>query len=103
MLLIKPMGVGEAMKYLICYDVPDDKCRRKIVKYLESIALRVQYSVFLAEFPARKIDNVQKQLWELAAVGEDTCIVIAPLCQNCEGKLLQYGKRKEKAFDYIID
>ena len=31
------------MKYMICYDVPDDKCRRKIVKFLEAIGRRIQY------------------------------------------------------------
>lgn len=37
------------MKYLICYDVSSDKCRRRIAKYLESFAYRMQYSVFMAQ------------------------------------------------------
>ena len=34
------------MRYLICYDIPDDKTRDNIVNYLERFAWRVQYSVF---------------------------------------------------------
>ncbi len=34
------------MRYLICYDIPDNKTRDNIVKYLERFAWRVQYSVF---------------------------------------------------------
>ena len=37
------------MRYLICYDISDDKVRRSVVKYLEQRAWRVQYSVFSCE------------------------------------------------------
>ena len=90
------------MKYMICYDVPDDKCRRKIVKFLEAIGRRIQYSVFIGEIPVRKIEAIKKKLWELADTGDDTCIVIAPICQNCQEKLLQYGKSKEEEEGYVI-
>ena len=34
------------MKYIICYDIKEDRVRARVVKYLEARALRVQYSVW---------------------------------------------------------
>jgi CRISPR-associated protein Cas2 len=33
--------------YLICYDIKDKKRLSKLAKYLEKIAYRIQYSIFL--------------------------------------------------------
>lgn len=48
------------MKILICYDVADDKRRRRLVKYLEKIAIRIQYSVFLADITERQIKQMNE-------------------------------------------
>ena len=37
------------MQYVICYDISEDKIRCKVSKYLEGVARRVQYSVFVCE------------------------------------------------------
>jgi CRISPR-associated endonuclease Cas2 len=41
------------MKFLISYDIRDDKRLRQIAKYLESRALRIQFSIYLLENPKK--------------------------------------------------
>lgn len=53
------------MNVIICYDVSDNKLRYKLVKYLEKIAVRVQFSVFKADLNKNEIlrlDNFAKKL-----------------------------------------
>ena len=53
------------MHVIICYDVSDNKLRYRLVKYLEKIAVRVQFSVFKANINKReilKLDNFAKKL-----------------------------------------
>ena len=53
------------MNVLICYDVSDNKLRYRLVKYLEKIAVRVQFSVFKADLNKNEIlrlDNYAKKL-----------------------------------------
>lgn len=55
------------MHVVICYDVDDSKIRRKLVKYLESVAVRVQYSVFvsdLSEAAIRKMNAYVESLFK---------------------------------------
>lgn len=47
------------MRVVICYDVDDSKIRRKLVKYLEGIAVRIQYSVFISDLNDRAIKQLQ--------------------------------------------
>lgn len=49
------------LKYLICYDISDNSCRRKVVKYLESMARRLQYSVFVVDCSSSKIEVARKK------------------------------------------
>lgn len=49
---------GDVMKVVICYDVKDNRIRYKLVKYLEKIANRIQYSVFVAELNQREISQL---------------------------------------------
>ena len=53
------------MNVIICYDVSDNKLRYRLVKYLEKIAVRVQFSVFKADINKKeimKLDNFAKIL-----------------------------------------
>ena len=48
------------MKVLICYDISDDKIRNKLVRYLKRIAVRIQYSVFIADIPEYEITRLKE-------------------------------------------
>ena len=64
------------MKYLICYDISDDKCRRKVVKYLESLAYRIQYSVFRADCTREQLNKIKNRLVSLSEGYDDVIITI---------------------------
>jgi CRISPR-associated endonuclease Cas2 len=48
------------MKFLIAYDVADDKRLRKVAKYFERYALRVQRSVFLFSGAPEQMELVMR-------------------------------------------
>ena len=52
--------------YLICYDIAEDPKRlRRVARYLEKVAFRVQYSVFVGSFFEYSLEEV---LNDLAAI-----------------------------------
>lgn len=58
------------MQYLISYDISSAKIRNKVVKYLESISYRVQYSVFLTPPTRMRMDTIRRHL-EMLTQGSD--------------------------------
>ena len=101
MMLAKCWGIKK-VKYLICYDISDNSCRRKVVKYLEAMARRLQYSVFMADCSSSKIEDAKNSLWLLVNGVEGSYITIAPLCQTCADKIMQYGKERESYESCVI-
>ncbi len=52
---------------LFCYDIANDKTRRKVAARLEDVAVRVQESVFEARMPAATALRLGEQLAERLA------------------------------------
>lgn len=50
------------MRVIISYDISDDKRRRNVVKVLEGIGFRVQYSVFEAELSVQQYRALKQRL-----------------------------------------
>jgi len=60
------------MKFLISYDIKDDKRLRKIAKYLENRALRIQFSIYILENPKKnEFKDMIKKLKELMEDEDD--------------------------------
>jgi len=57
------------MKFLISYDIKDDKRLRKIAKYLENRALRIQFSIYILENP--KKNEFKDMILKLKELMED--------------------------------
>ena len=53
------------MKYVVCFDIVNDKKRRKVGEYLEEFGIRVQRSVFEIEISKSKLKNLLKILNEI--------------------------------------
>lgn len=90
------------MQYLICYDISENKIRNKVMKYLESFAWRVQYSVFSCENTEKRMVKVKQKLLELTAKSEKCMILIVPMCRSCQSKTWQKGEPLESAPRCII-
>lgn len=57
--------------YLVVYDIPDDKRRKRVHDLLEGYGQWVQYSVFECVLPGRKYQELQKRLRRLINEQED--------------------------------
>lgn len=79
------------MFYLVCFDIVDDKIRRRAVKVLGGYGVRVQKSVF--ECPNLSPDRFTKlrnELDELIDHAEDT-FRFYPLCRDCVARVRWTG------------
>ena len=57
--------------YVISYDIPDDKRRKKIADLLEGYGQRVQYSVFECPLNREKYNDFRRRLRKIVKLEED--------------------------------
>ncbi|MBC5797775.1 CRISPR-associated endonuclease Cas2 [Sphaerospermopsis sp. LEGE 00249] len=57
--------------YVIAYDIPDDKRRKKIADVLEGYGQRVQYSVFECQLNTEKYNDLRRRLRKIVKLEED--------------------------------
>jgi CRISPR-associated protein Cas2 len=70
------------MLYIICYDIVDDKRRRKIDKLLKGLGTRVQKSVFEARLDTKKLVRLKNRASAIIEHEEDN-IRIYRQCASC--------------------
>ena len=70
------------MKYLITYDIENDKRRKKISDELEAFGYRVNYSVFESELNQTKLRKLKEKIEELVDVKYDS-VRFYHICENC--------------------
>lgn len=79
-------------RYVICYDVTDDKRRRRIVEVLKDHGHRVQYSVFECTIDEKTLLKLRYRLQRLRGAGDS--IMIYPLCAKCMGNVIVIGQAR---------
>lgn len=69
------------MLFFVMYDIESNKVRRHVVKYLERQGCtRVQKSIFLADLPIGKYEQIKKDLAEVQACYENyDSILVVPI------------------------
>jgi len=77
--------------YIIAYDIPCDKRRKKIADLLEGYGSRVQYSVFECFLTTAKYNELQKRLAKLFKVEEDS-LGFYPLSSHTLSQIKIWGK-----------
>ncbi len=82
------------MKYLITYDIEDDKKRKKISDELEAYGYRVNYSVFECELNKTKLRKLTQKLEELVDEKHDS-LRFYHICENCVPKSFELCNREE--------
>ena len=90
------------MQYLICYDISENKIRNRVMKYLESFAWRVQYSVFSCETTEKRMVAVKQKLLEITEKSEHCLLLVTPMCRSCQAKAWQKGEPLESASRCIV-
>jgi CRISPR-associated protein Cas2 len=63
-------------RYLIAYDVSDDKRRTGVFKTLESNGDHVQYSVFVCDLNARELAELKGRLAGLINLRQDQVLIL---------------------------
>ena len=79
--------------YLIAYDIPDDRRRQQIARLCESVADRVQYSVFEAYLTPNELEKLLRTAARRMNEEEDSLRVYL-LCAACRGKVITRGQGK---------
>lgn len=82
------MSRGE-MLIVFCYDVTDNKRRRKVASLLEDKATRVQYSVFETRMNRTKVDIISQRI--AGMLGEGDSLRVYSIGRNGERRSRVYG------------
>ncbi len=81
--------------YVVTYDVSDDKRRGKVVKLLEGIGTRMNFSVFECMLTDIQYRNMCSQLSKIVVKREDW-VNIYPLCTECYARIAYIPDIKKK-------
>lgn len=85
--------------YVVAYDIANTKRRMKIVKILEGLGMRVNFSVFECMLTRKQFEIMCEQIQKLIVAREDQ-IIIYPICTECFARIIYYpnfiyhGKQK---------
>jgi len=90
------------MRYLISYDISNDKVRDKIVRYLEGFAFRLQYSVFTCNLKIADAKKVWSDLNLIAAEDVTGNVLMVSLCKSCEKNLKLSAKPLEEEKGFLV-
>jgi len=63
------------MKYLVAYDISDNKRRNKLFKFLLGYGINVQLSIFELELDKNSLDFVRKQIKRIINSREDVVYI----------------------------
>jgi CRISPR-associated protein Cas2 len=90
-------------KFILCYDIPDDKRRTKLCRLCERYGVRVQFSVF--EFRLTESDNVAFRcaLERGGWLGGNDAILIYPLHDDDLTHIERYGSVRpwQESFEFL--
>lgn len=93
------MPTPQLERYVVVYDVADDRRRTRIMKTLKGYGYAVQYSVFEVMVTPRKLVKLQDSLAKLMKTDEDSIVFYlqCPRCARVARRLGQaddpYGER----------
>lgn len=81
------------MRYVICYDISDDRRRSRVATALLDYGQRIQESVFTAQLDADLVARMASRL-EKVVDPIDDCIHVFALCEKCQEKVRQLGNAR---------
>jgi CRISPR-associated protein Cas2 len=90
-------------RYIIAYDIVDDRKRARAADTLKDYGLRIQKSVFECNLKEPDRDELIKKLKAIIDANEDSALII-PLCGTCLTETQTIGlaiKRIEEDFQIL--
>ena len=79
------------VRYVIAYDVTDDRKRTKLAKFLLDYGDRMQKSVFEADLEPDEVKEILKKVanW----IDKEDSLRIYPVCQACLSRVKTIGRK----------
>jgi CRISPR-associated protein Cas2 len=85
-------------RWVIAYDIPDDRRRTKLAKILEGFGDRMQWSVFEILATGDDFLDLCRKITAVIEPQEDA-VRLYPLCNACCPKIRDLGLVKREPFD----
>ena len=85
-------------RFVLAYDVPDDRRRAKLARLLEGFGDRVQYSVFELILRERELAELRRRIAALIDPDEDS-VRLYFVCSSCFRKIEDLGRSVRPPFD----
>lgn len=85
---------------VIAYDIADDRRRNRIVKLLEKVGVRINFSVFECMLTDKQYFRLKTEIVKQIKPREDI-IVYYPICMDCYTKIVyqpEQNRKYEKVF-----
>lgn len=79
------------MRWVVCYDIGDDRARRKAFRTLQGYGDALEESVFECELEEKDVSELLEKLERLMDPEEDRCHLF-PICQDCSAKARVVGR-----------
>jgi len=89
------------MRYLITYDIRDEKRLTKVAKIMKDFGERVQYSVFECNLQESELNMLKSRLKWVINMEQDS-VIFYYLCESCFSKIQQFGEGRNYEDDYCI-
>lgn len=89
---------------IVSYDFEENRPRAKFSKFLKKFGGKMQYSVFEIKNSPRILKNILSEVelkYKKQFTGSDS-IVIIPLCEACEKKMVRYGYAENEEKDVVV-
>lgn len=80
---------------VIAYDISDDRRRSHVVKLLEKVGLRINFSVFECLLTDTQYAKLKTEIYKKIKPKEDT-VVYYPICMDCYTKIVYQPEQKRK-------
>ncbi len=78
-------------RYVVAYDIPDDRRRNQVARFLNGYGERVQYSVWECMLTASQAEKMRQGLARRLKAEEDR-VRIYRLCPVCAGEVQTLGQ-----------
>ena len=80
---------------VIAYDIADDRRRYRVVKLLEKVGTRINYSVYECIMTDSKYAKLQENISKTINYKEDI-IAYYPICLDCYSKIIYQPQQKRE-------
>lgn len=80
---------------VVAYDVSDDRRRNRVVKLLEKVGVRVNYSVFECLLTDAQYEKLRNDIGGKIKPREDT-VIYYPICLDCYAKIVYQPPLRKK-------